>query len=785
MVGAVLCVVAAALTLFTSAGASAALPVQPQTQPHTPDVRACVTKGGSEWAGCLSMTARLSNPPAVGAQANLEVEVTAQVDLDRVQVLLDLPDLLRWHQVPDGFHTERHASAVPSDGGAATSAVTGVDLKAGKPLVLRAAVTAVRAGSTVLRVRATSAAGLAGSDAVDVALTIGPDSASSRLGMPAGDDAAEPTPAGTKITPANPHLPYVPASTTGLPEPRRTRSGDGPSAQALSCVTGGFDYQDNNGAFHAAKNIQYQVLDDDIGGDDLLAVGLTDGNGAYRACFDNRDSIGGQGGQDVYVRAVTESGQWRVQDGDADPYAFHSNVHDELGDGRTFDFGRLHTANAAHMPAYHAYDEADDAAAFTPGECWDERDEDCRLIGIRWAPGSTDGTFYDTGDNLVHLRGPDPDTPWVVLHELGHGVMDDVYEGDFPKTDPGNDCDEHFVPRREEPICAWVEGFADWYGAAVLNNPDIPQRGNIDTATWGSNGWDNGDAVEGRVAGALWDLDDAGAETWDNINDSLDNIWNTFLGPGGTARRADTFHDYWVQRGQDGHDVSDTALGALFQNTIDYGFREPLTDGVPLVRPTPMEQHNYRYDTHFAFWSVVAIRPPATADYDLLLFDDRDQKQQLEDSALLAGHVDFIAVDSNAGRRPLGDYYPRVQRLNGAGDYVIDLADSGSLLVSTATRAMGVNDIVAIWDVCLAANEQVTITVTPSDPSQDAQLFLMRSELGNPSTHVRARSAAVASATGQGAGAPETITYTAPEASCHGVVLVNRAGAGTYTITRS
>jgi len=98
---------------------------------------------------------------------------------------------------------------------------------------------------------------------------------------------------------------------------------------------------------------------------------------------------------------------------------------------------------------------------------------------------------------------------------------------------------------------------------------------------------------------------------------------------------------------------------------------------------------------------------------------------------------------------------------------------------------MGANDLVAVWDVCLQANEQVTITVTPGAATQDAELFLMRSDVGNPSTHVRDRLSAVASATGQGAGTAETFTYTAPEFSCHGFVLINKAGAGAYTITRS
>ena len=46
-----------------------------------------------------------------------------------------------------------------------------------------------------------------------------------------------------------------------------------------------------------------------------------------------------------------------------------------------------------------------------------------------------------------------------------------------------------------------------WSSGALLN---------LETPTWGSSGWDEGDDVEGRVAGALWDI-------YDDVNDGTDN----------------------------------------------------------------------------------------------------------------------------------------------------------------------------------------------------------------------------------------------------------------------
>jgi len=81
----VLCVATAAL-IVTSAGTSTALPSQPTTPLDIATVAApqCAAKAGSEWSRCLSISARFDHAPAVGADAGLSVDVTSQVDLDRV-----------------------------------------------------------------------------------------------------------------------------------------------------------------------------------------------------------------------------------------------------------------------------------------------------------------------------------------------------------------------------------------------------------------------------------------------------------------------------------------------------------------------------------------------------------------------------------------------------------------------------------------------------------------------------------------------------------------------------
>jgi hypothetical protein len=180
----------------------------------------------------------------------------------------------------------------------------------------------------------------------------------------------------------------------------------------------------------------------------------------------------------------------------------------------------------------------------------------------------------------------------------------------------------------------------------------------------------------------------------------------------------------------------------------------------------------------------VALRPPAGGDDDLRVYDDRAQTQYLTGSLSGVDAVDFVAIDSNAGRRPLGDYYPRVNRVSGAGNYTIEVADAGELLVDTVKRQMTASDVVASYDSCGTTGQKIMFTATPGDTSQDVELLVVESNPADPSTFVRPSGAAT-KATPAGAGQPETLDYTLTADGCVGVILINKAGSGTYTLTRS
>jgi hypothetical protein len=776
----------AAVVVPAAFGPSAPAGAAPGT-PQAPagPVSAC-TLGGDLGPSCLSASAHLTEAVARGGRTTLKFEVKSQIDLRGVRVQVDLPAPLDWQSGPAGFTVERFHSALPGDGGQLTRASAPVDLAAGKPVKYEATLAAVGTGDVAVRVRAVAPAGMGRNTEVPVLATIGADRASSSLGLPKGPVGTVPVPPGTAAVPANPGaVPDV--GTRGLATPHSDDPGAGgihPQA-ALACVRGSFNYLDPAGATRPSINLQVQVWDSDTIGDDLLAVGLTDGSGGYHICFDNSTDV--SGGQDVYLRFVTENGQWGVQNDD-DPFVFTTEVHSNVGNGTTVDFGGRQPADPRFMGALRVFDDANAAAAFVPGECWAARDHDCRVIEFNWDPASTRSTAYNQGNNQVSLLAQDADDRNVVVHELGHGVMDDVYADNFPST--GRSCQQHVLHLANTRECAWTEGFADWFGVAVFNDPTYRDTGDqtitqsFDTPTWGSvrqdtgDPWQNGDNVEGRVAGAIWDLvDGPGEPVWDRYGEGLQAFWDSF-----TAHRANNFAQYWQQRGADGRNVGPDALAALYQNTIDYQFRDPLASQQALIRPMPVVPHNYRFDTATPFWSVVALRPPATSDYDLYLYDDVNLTQQLSASLQLDGVTDFVAVDSN--HRAFGDYYPQVRAVTGTGDYVIEEAETSGLLADTNKVAMGPNRLVTVWDYCTATPGHATFTVTPSDPGQDAELFVMGSDAGRPDTLVRSRGQALADSTGAGPGGTETVGIDLG-ADCYGIVLINKAGNGTYTLTRT
>ena len=741
--------------------------------PTSPSAPTTCGSGQSEFAGCVTVTATLDHAPAVGSTATLSVRVDAKQAVTPATLDVALPANLVWDSAPAAASVDRHRSIMLPATGDAETASRAISLAAGTSATVSGTVRAVSAGDTLITAHLTGPAGrpdLAGSGSLP--LTIGTTAAGSYLGVKPGPSASGVLPSSIRVAKATPGLPYRKLTTRGLAKPKA-------SAQlaSLTCATGSWTYQDQAGASHPQINMQVQLRATSIFGSDLLASGLTDGNGSYRLCSSSA------GHRNIFVQEVTENGLWKVQDGSGNDYTVTTPTVNNVGNGSTTDFGSRFPSNAQFNRPLHAYDEANDASMWTPGDCWSPKDTDCKMIHIRWTANSTDGTFYQSADDTVHLMAGDPDIRSTVVHELGHGVMDNAYHDNFPS--PEASCRVHFINRSNGIVCGWVEGFADWFQAAVYNQSVYDFGGgntlSLEDPTWGTPGWDNGDTTEGRVAGALLDLTDTNNEPyWDRHSEANPGpIMQTLFN-----HRSTRFSEFWTARGQDHFDVGPDALAALYQNTIDYQFREPLGDYQPLTRPAPVDPngHNYQFTTTKVFWSVVALRPAPGTDEDLYLYGDAAQTNQLTASALNAGAVDFVAIDSN--RQALGTYYPRVVAASGNREYQIELAQGTNLLQASEQIPMATNDVVTVRDDCVDAGTVINLTATPSAAGQNGALFVM-ADTGNPAVPFQPRGLSVAESAAHAAGQPATLSYTAPAFGCYGVVLINQAGAGTYTLTSS
>lgn len=728
-----------------------------------------------EYLSCIGVTATLDRAPSVGETATLTASVRVTADLGPTDIRVELPAQFAWVTAPTGFTTGHSKASQPERAGNLAVASMRKQVVAGQSVAFTGVVRAVGAGAGQIQVRATAPDGAnvqAGQD--DVFVTVA-DKGVSQFGFVAksGDvPAVKATP--TTIATRPSWLEPRSVGTAGLPVPPR-RNGLQPQVACDTRVVGNWGYFDQVSAWRNSMNFQVQVWDQSAG---LLSVGITDGAGNYDLCFDSAF------GHNIYVRFVSEVNQWRVQSG-SNPYAWATGIVPNVVPGSTTNFGSLTSGDPNLFRGMHAYDEANDAWLFIPkpvNGCFDQNDASCRQVRINWTPTSTDGTYYSLAGNDVHLAADDPNAAITVVHEISHAIMDDVYNDAFP---PAPSCNPHSIQGATSAGCAWTEGFAEWLPSTVYNDPFFrwPNGAslNLETPTWGTVGWGQGDTTEGRIAGALIDITDFNNEaTWDRYGEGFTGIWYTF-----THHVNNTLSAFWASRTADGFNVADSgALADVYQNTVDYGFRDPLGDYAPVSRPTPTP-HNYSFNTNTIYWSVAAVRPPAGSDYDLTLYDDRNQTVSLGSSAWGGSTIDFVAVDSN--RRALGDYYPRTYVFAGSGSYGFELAQGAVTLpaATSTTITMGSANIVLARDAFLTAGVPVTFSVTPSNAGQDPELFLLGSDPANSATWVRSRSSALASSSGAAAGGAEVLTFTPTISAWYGVVVTNKTGSGSYTLARS
>jgi len=369
-------------------------------------------------------------------------------------------------------------------------------------------------------------------------------------------------------------------------------------------VRGSFFYADRSNNPAPASFTKVYLYDQDPGGsDDLLDTTVTDANGFFqfsaRANWDEDDPDPNPENRrlDLYVvwetdvndsasarRRVTNLGGWA--------YRWWSGVQTNAQDG-TVDFNYWIPPGDAQLPAMwifqdlrRAWEYIRNSTGLDPGS-----------VTAKWQSGSDcypswpfcSSFFYaGAGGPFIFIADSSRLSGDTVVHEAGHHYMWNK-TGWWLWWDIG--CYDHHLFSQEDVNCAWSEGWADFL-PLVVNGDEcydfgrgpcsgIPDRDHYDLEAHSRSDdpqlfpW--GDAVEGRVAGALYDLFDGTNEGFDSATFGFAPIANiVFQAPHEDSFSA--FWDSWKGSGQNKHH----AIRAIYQNTIDYDtpprFEPPLPD---------------------------------------------------------------------------------------------------------------------------------------------------------------------------------------------------------------
>lgn len=168
-------------------------------------------------------------------------------------------------------------------------------------------------------------------------------------------------------------------------------------------------------------------------------------------------------------------------------------------------------------------------------------------LTIFWRPGSTDGTYFTSVDDSVHLLGasndPDEFDDDVILHEIGHFAMSTTSRDDSPGGSHST------LETHQDLRLAWSEGFANFFSSEVRTDPIYRDFSTAGVARFDLEGPSNpssatGGDSENTVGSVLWDVLDR-TDTPDatpgvdddpmRIGDGGDRIWKVLADRFGTG----------------------------------------------------------------------------------------------------------------------------------------------------------------------------------------------------------------------------------------------------------
>jgi subtilisin-like proprotein convertase family protein len=366
-------------------------------------------------------------------------------------------------------------------------------------------------------------------------------------------------------------------------------------------VQGTLYHYDRTGSYLQSSTTWAYLYDDNPGGiDDLLAEAATQDDGDFQFPpqrnwdEDDPDPDTNNRRLDTYVVFETKYNDgmdsWhRVTNFTNQTYKWTTQVETNNPDGNAVLIYFIQADDIA-LPAMWIFQDLRRAWQYVnnytypnvnPGSAtvkW-QNNYDC----YPFEPGICGSFFYaGTGGPYIFLSNQNRISTDTVVHETGHNYMWNA-TGWWLWWDLN--CYFHDIFSVEDARCAWSEGWADYLPLTVNNDvcydkgigpcTGAPDQNHFDLET---HSWDQmpfGDTVEGRIAGALYDLFDGVNDGYDSAAYGFDPIADiVFQGP--VEDRFTAFWESWKTSGQNKHQ----AVRAIFQNTIDY-------DTPPRLEPPP------------------------------------------------------------------------------------------------------------------------------------------------------------------------------------------------------
>lgn len=328
-------------------------------------------------------------------------------------------------------------------------------------------------------------------------------------------------------------------------------------------VMGYFYYRDYFGNQKPFRRAKVYIYNSNAIIDQLLGTTFTDDNGFYSTGpFDNSDAWPESGTLDIYAIAETSGPITEVKKdiGSDNFYRLNTQISYDVPDG-VVDLGG-YIATGGMNNASSAFD-----AAISAWKFFSNNGYTLPKVNVRW-PSRTFlpiidlyGAYYQHGGD-IYLGMDAAISPDVLAHEYGHFAMYRVFGNWMPQT---NCPENHQINKRENPNCAWTEGWAELMPMVIFSKRNSVYHGHwdYDTELCPFPG-DLGDDVESSVLCSLYDIYDNENDGYDKISTGFGSIWNTVK-----STRLQNFSQFWNVWKAQGNDIYG-GLGALYQNGIDY-----------------------------------------------------------------------------------------------------------------------------------------------------------------------------------------------------------------------